>query len=96
MIGRSNCQLHGALHQFPLVYRDILADGFRCPLHAFGRHLQIGKQLHLLAAVVERPLLSYHRLHAAHSRGELCIFDVQLDVDGKLPSMAVRTQVVGT
>jgi len=89
-------QLHGSPHLFLLSGGDIFAYGLRRSLHGFGGHLQIGEQFHLLAPLVEGRLLAHHRLHAAHSGGELPIFDVQFDVGGKLAGMAVRTQVVGT
>ena len=46
--------------------------------------------------MVEGPLLTDVRLHAAHPRRELRVFDIQFDVGGKLTSMAVRAQIVGT
>ena len=45
--------------------------------------------------MIEGRLLAHHRLHAAHSRRELRVFDVQFDVGGELAGMAVRAQVVG-
>ena len=68
---------------------------FRRPLYRFGGHLQIGKQFHLLASLIEGRLLAHHRLHAAHSGRELGIFDIEFDVGGKLAGMAVRAQVIG-
>jgi hypothetical protein len=88
-------QLHGPLDLLLLVHSDILSDGFRRPLHGFGGDLQIGQQFHLLAPVVEGPLLAHHCLHAPHTRRELRVFDVQFDVGGKLARMAVRAQVPG-
>ena len=51
---------------------------------------------HLLAALIKGSVLTHQRQHAAHSRGELRVFDVQFDVRRKLAGMAVRAQVVGT
>ena len=89
-------QLHGSLDLLLLACGDILADRFRRSLHGFGGHLQIGEQFHLLASVIEGGLLADDRLHAAHSRRELRVFDVQFDIGGELAGMAVRAQVVGT
>ena len=88
-------QLHGSLDLFLLGCGDILADGFRRPLHGFGGHLQIGKQFHLLPSVVEGCLLADDRLHAAHPGRELRVLNVQFDIGGELAGMAVRAQVVG-
>jgi hypothetical protein len=38
-----------------------------CPLHGFGSHFQTGRNLDLLATMIERRLLANHRLHAPHS-----------------------------
>jgi hypothetical protein len=44
--------------------------------------------------MIEGCILSYQRLHAAYSRRELRILDVQFDIDGELPSVAMRTQII--
>src|SRR5208283_2129233 len=41
-------------------------------------------------------LLAHERLHAAHPRRELRVFDVQFDIGGELTRLAVWTQVVRT
>jgi hypothetical protein len=83
-------QLHGPLDLLLLARGDMLSYGFRRPLHGFRGHLQIGQQFHLLAPLVEGRPLAHGRLHAAHSRGELRILDVQFDVGRELSRMAVR------
>jgi hypothetical protein len=45
--------------------------------------------------VIERSVLTYDRLHAAHARREFRVLDVQFDIGGELAGMAVRAQVVG-
>ena len=73
---------------------DVRADGLRRPLHCLGRHLQIGQQFQLLTALIERGLLTDHGQHAAHSRRELRVFDVQFDISRKLAVVTVPAQVV--
>jgi len=87
-------QLHRPLDLFPLACGDVFAYGFRYPLYGFGGHVQIGEEFHLLASVVKGHLLSHHCLHAAHPGREFGIFDVQFDIGGKLPGMAVLAQVI--
>ena len=89
-------QLHGPLDLILLARGDILSNRLRCSLHGFGSHLQISQQFHLLAALIKGSVLTHQRQHAAHSRRELRVFDVQFDVRRKLAGMAVRAQVVGT
>jgi hypothetical protein len=46
--------------------------------------------------MIERGLLAYDSLHAAYSRRELRILDVQFHVGGELTGVTVRAQVVGS
>src|SRR5215469_5465137 len=48
------------------------------------------------STVIERCLVPDHSLHAAYSGRELCILDIQFDIDGKLPLATVRAQIVRT
>ena len=88
-------QLHGALNLPLLALSDVASDGLRGALHRLGGHLQAGQDFHLLAAMIEGGLLTHDRLHAAHPRRELRVFDVQFDIGGELAGMTVRAQVVG-
>src|SRR6266404_960762 len=88
-------QLQGFLDLFLLTLDDIVSDGFCRTLHGFGRHLQAGQNLHLLAATVERDLLAHQGLHATHPGRKLRILDVQFDIHWKLADMASGAQVVG-
>ena len=89
-------QLHGTLDLLLLACGDMLPDKLRRPFHAFGGHLQIGEQFHLLASLVKGRRLAHERLHAPHSGREFRILNVQLDVGGKLAIMTAGAQVVGT
>jgi len=42
-----------------------------------------------LAAPIEPRLLAYDSLHAAHTRRELRVFDIQFDVGGELAGVTV-------
>ena len=53
-----------------------------------------GDASRLLAPLLERTLLADSSLHAAHTRGELRVLDVQFPISGKLAQVTVRTQVV--
>ena len=69
---------------------DILSNRFRGALHGLGGHLQIGQEFQLLTSLIERRLLANDCLHAAHSRRELRVSDVQFAIGGELSAMAVR------
>ena len=92
---RRQIQPHGPLDLFQLARGDVCSDRLRRSLHGFGGHLQIGQQFHVLSALVERGLLTEHRLHATHSGGGLGVFDVQFDIGGELTRMAVCAQIIG-
>jgi hypothetical protein len=88
-------QLHRALNLGLFSCGDVFADGLRVAFHGLGSDLQTGQELQLAASVIERGLLAHRRLHAAHAWGELGVLDIQFDVGGELPGVAVRAQVVG-
>ncbi len=75
---------------------DIAADSLCRAFHRFGRNLQIGQNLHLLAAMIEGGVLADERLHATHTGGELSLLDVQFDIGGELSVMAVGAKIIGT
>jgi hypothetical protein len=82
---------------FPLLaLSDIGADPLRCALHRFGGHLQAGQNFHLFPPVIEGGLLAHESLHAAHSRREFRVLDVQFHIGGKLTGVTVRAPVAGT
>ena len=93
MTGRSNCRAFWI--SFLLTLDDIVSDGFCRALYRFGRHLQAGQNLHLLAAVIKRDLLAHQGLHAAHPRRKLRILDVQFDIHRKLADVASGAQEIG-
>ena len=86
-------QLHGSLDLCLLARGDILAYGFRCPLHGFGGDLQTGEQFHLLTPVVEGCRRSHHSEHAAHFGGDFRFLHIQFHIGRELSLMASRTQV---
>jgi hypothetical protein len=88
-------QLDGSLNLLLLLVRDIGADRFGGAFHRFGGNFQTGQQSELLAAVIERSLLTYQRLHAAHAGRELCILNVEFDIGWKLTRVTVCAQVIG-
>jgi hypothetical protein len=51
--------------------------------------------LHLLAAMIERGVLSHERLHAPHPGRELGVLDIELLVGGELALAAMWTQIPG-
>ena len=87
-------QLHGSLNLCLLARGDILAYGFRCPLHGFGGDLQTGEQFHLLTPVVEGCRRSHHGEHAARSGGYFRFLHIQFHIGRELSLMASRTQVI--
>jgi hypothetical protein len=89
-------QLHGLADLSLLACGDVGANRLRRTFHRFGGHFQTGQNLHLLTAVMEGRRLAHHGLHAAYSRGEVCVFYVQYLIGGKLPFMAVVTQIPWT
>src|SRR5215831_15407549 len=66
-------QLQGFLDLGLFPLSDIGPDGFRAALDRFRSYFQPGQNFHLLAAVIERCLLAYQGLHAAHP-GENSVF----------------------
>ena len=74
---------------------DTATYRLRCAFYRFGGDLQIGEQFQLPTAMIEGSLLAHDSLHAAYSRRELGVFDVQFDISGELAVMAMRAQVVG-
>jgi hypothetical protein len=46
--------------------------------------------------VIEGGLLAHDGLHAANSRGELRVFDIQFDIGGELSVVAAWAQIIGT
>jgi hypothetical protein len=94
--GHGQIQLQGFLHLSLLTLGDIGSDGLCGTLNGFGRHLQAGQELQLLAAAVEGGFLAYQSLHAVHPGRKLRVGDVQFHVDWKVAGMASGTQVVGT
>jgi hypothetical protein len=89
-------QLHGALDRVLFPGGDIPADGFRRALYRFAGYLQASQKFHLLASLIEGRILAYDCLHAAYSRREFAVFDVQFGIGGAPAGVAVRAQVVGT
>jgi hypothetical protein len=83
-------QLHGSLDLLLLAALDIIADALGRSFHRFGGRLQARQDLHLLAAVIEGRLLAGQRVHAAHTRGNLGILNVQFDIGGELARVTVR------
>lgn len=75
--------------------RDIGADGFGHALNGFGGDLQARQQVHLLAALIERRLLAHRCLHTPHAGRKLGADDIEFRIAGKLPLMAVQTQIPG-
>jgi hypothetical protein len=73
-----------------LALREISAQGLGGTLHRFGRHLQAGQNFHLFPPVIEGGLLTHQGLHAAHSRREFRVLDVQFDIGRKLAGGTVR------
>ena len=74
---------------------DIFSDSFGYTFHRFGGHLQTGQEFDLLAAMLERPFLPHHGVHAAYAGREVRIHNVQFGVDGKPAFVAVRAQIPG-
>lgn len=83
--------MHRAVDLFLLPLRDISANGFRAAFDGLGCDLQSGEQMHLLATVIERRILTHKSLHAPHAGREVCVVDVQFAVGGELAFMAPRT-----
>jgi hypothetical protein len=88
-------QLHGSADFALLACGDVGANRLRGPLHRFGRDFQTGQNLHLPASVIEGSLLTHYRLHAAHARRAVAVFDVELAVERGLTVVTVRTQIPG-
>jgi hypothetical protein len=86
------CSLQLAL----LTNFDVLSDGFGGALHGFGGYRQTCQQLLLLAALLERSLMTDSSHHLSYARRELRDLYVQFDVDGKLAAMTLVTQVIRT
>lgn len=77
-----------------LVFGDVGANRLSRALHRLGGHLQTGQNLHLLASLLERRRLAHQRVHTPHTGRELGVLNIQLDVCGELPGMAVRAEIV--
>jgi hypothetical protein len=88
-------QLDGFPDLLLLALSDVVSNRFGGALHRFGGHLQSGQDPHLLAALIERNLLTDDRLHAPDAGGELGMLDVQFDIGGELTRMAMRAKIVG-
>ena len=88
-------QLDGLTDLALLTGADVGANRLRRALHRFGCHLQTSQHLHLLAAVIERNLLSHDGLHAAHAGRTVAVFHVQQAIHGELSVMTVRTWIPG-
>jgi hypothetical protein len=89
-------QLNG-FADFPLLTcSDVGANGLRRALDRFGRHFQTSQHFHLLASVIKGNFLSHHGLHPTHTGREVRLLYVQRLVSGRLPFMAMRTQIPGT
>jgi len=87
-------QLQGSPELALLTNFDIFSDGFGRTFHGFGGKRQPRQQLQLLAVLLEGNFVADRRQHAAHAGGELRVLDVEFDIDRKLATMAVLTQVV--
>jgi hypothetical protein len=87
-------QPDGSVYLALLTLSDIVSNRLRRTLYCLGGYRQARQKLHLLAAIIERHCRSYGRQHAAHTRREFGMFDIQLDICGKLPGVAVRAQIV--
>jgi hypothetical protein len=88
--------LHGAVDLLLLAPRDVGANCFCRTFNGFGGNLQASQQVHLLATVIKRSLLAHQRVHAAHSRGELRILNIQFDIRWELAGVTVAAEVVGS
>ncbi len=82
-------QLDSPLNLLLFSPGDIAADGLRRALDRFGGYLQTGQDLDLLAARIEGRLLADQCLHAAHTRGNLGLLNVQFDIGGELAGVTV-------
>jgi hypothetical protein len=88
--------LHGLLHGLPFLPGDLFSDGLGGAFHSLGGDFQTGQQLHLLAAMIKGSVLAHQRCHTSHPGRQFAIFHVQFEVGGKLSSMTMSAQEVGT
>jgi hypothetical protein len=55
---------------------------------------RVGEEFHLPASVIEWGILAHDRLHPAHARRRVSVFDVQFGVGGTLAGVTMRAKII--